>query len=250
MIKSLDHRTFTDLDGFIKFLLAIVIIILPFYLEKQLSFGIFMVYLFIVTLASGIRYRTLLLSAASYFIIVLIPYLFGILMNALFYYLTKNEAFIIQSGAQEIFLRLFRLFIIWYVSILYFHTTPMKTILGLLDKLFFPLKLLKVPVQDYLKVVMCIVMELKGAGEEMKTRFINHARSLIGGNRNKLKSKFDGISQIIVSSLVESFRKLDEIEGLVAQISREELSDYKFKMTGREWVAVLSIFLLIAVLYY
>jgi energy-coupling factor transport system permease protein len=198
-----------------------------------------------ITLVSGIRYRTLLLSAASYFIIVLIPYLFGILMNISLYHLTKNEAFIIQEY-QELFLRLFRLFIIWYVSILYFHTTPMKTILGLLDKFFFPLKLIKVPVQDYLKVVMCIVMELKGTGEEMKTHFLDHARSVIGGG--KLRSKFSGISQIIVSSLVDSFQKLDEMESLVVKVSQEELYNYRFKMTKHEWIAALSLSLLILIL--
>ncbi len=243
-----DHSTFTDLDGFIKFLLAIVIAILPFYFENQVSYGIFLVYLVIVTLASRIRYRTLLLSALSYFIIVLIPYLFGILLNGFLYFLTENTIFINQ-GSAELFLRLFRLFIIWYVSILYFQTTPTETIIGLLDKFFFPLKLLKMPVQDYLKVVMCIVIELKGTGEEMKTRFLDHARAVIGGSQTKLRSKFNGISQIIVSALVDSFQKLDELESMVAEIRPEELFNYKFKMTKPEWIAVLSLAGLILILY-
>lgn len=248
MNKTLNHSPFTDLDGLVKFLWAIVIAILPWYFANQVSYGIFMVYLVIVTLASGIRYRTLLLSAASYCIIVLIPYLFGILLNGLLYYLTKNEALIMQ-GSQEIFLRIFRLFIIWYVSILYFHTTPMETVLGLLDKLFYPLKLLKMPVQDYLKVIMCIVMQLKGTGEEMKTLFLDNARAVIGGSQGKLKSKFKGISQIIVSLLVDSFQKLDEIESLVEKVNPADLFNYKFKMTIYEWIAAVSIALLILLLY-
>lgn len=246
MNKTLSHSP--DLDGFIKFLMVTVIAMLPFYFEKPVSYGFFLVYLLMVTLASRIRYRTLLLSAASYFIIVLVPYLFGLLMNGVIYYLTKNEALIHQEP-QEIILRLFKLFIIWYVSILYFHTTPMKTILGLLDQLLFPLKLIKVPVQDYLKITMCIVMELKGAGEEMKTRFLEHARSVIGGKNRRLKSKFNGISQIIVSSLVDSFQKLDKLESFVEQVNPEELFSYEFKMTIREWIAALSIVLLVFAIY-
>lgn len=243
------HSTFIDLDGFIKALLAIAIATLPFYFEKQASYEIFLVYLLMVTLVSRIRYRALFLSAGSYCIIVLIPYLFGILMNISLYYLTKNEAFIIHQGSQEIFSRLFKLFIIWYASILYFHTTPIETVLGLLDKLLFPFKLIKLPVQDYLKVVMCIVMELKGTGEKLKTGFVEQGRSVIGGSRRDLKSKLNGISQIIVSSLVDSFQKLDELERMVEKVSAQDLFDYELKMTRHEGIAALSITLLILTLY-
>jgi energy-coupling factor transport system permease protein len=124
----------------------------------------------------------------------------------------------------------------------------MKTILGLLDKLLFPFKVIKVPVQDYLKVVMCIVMELKGTGEEMKTSFLNHARSVLGGSNGSIRSKFNGISQIIVSLLVDSFQKLDKLENFVEKINPEELFHYKFKITKREIIALLSIVLLLLVI--
>lgn len=249
MNKKANHSSIAELDGFIKFLLAIVIATLPFYLEKQVSYQLFVLYLLIVTLASGIRYRTLLLSAASYCIIVVIPYLFGILMNISLYYLTRNDAFIISQGAQEVFLRLFRLFIIWYTSILYFHTTPIKTILGLLDRLLYPLKLVKVPVEDYLKVVMCIVTELKGMGEEIKADFLAQGRSVIGGSGHRLKSKFNGIAHIIVATLVNSFQKLDELEGMVEKLNHEELFNYQPRMTQNEGLAALSMSLLILMLY-
>ncbi len=126
-----------DIDGLVKFILATVLAILPFLLEKQISFGILSVYLLIATLVTRIKFRTLLISAASYFIIVLIPYLFGFLMSELLYFITNNELFAYHQGSYEVFLRLFRLFVIWYVSILYFHTTPLKTVIGVLEKLFF-----------------------------------------------------------------------------------------------------------------
>ena len=78
MDRTTDYRIFADLDGLIKFVLVLIIATLPFYFEKEVSYGIFLAYLLAVTLASGIRVRTLLLSAASYpAIIVLIPYLLG-----------------------------------------------------------------------------------------------------------------------------------------------------------------------------
>jgi energy-coupling factor transport system permease protein len=96
---------------------------------------------------------------------------------------------------------------------------------------------------------MYIVMDLKGMGDEMKNRFLDHARSVIGGNKSKLKSKLNGISQVIVSSLVDSFEKLDELENQVGKVSPQELFNYEFKMTKHEWIAALSITLLILILY-
>lgn len=247
-MNKLLHGTFTELDGFIKFLLAIMIAVVPFYFNQPMSYGLFLAYLLLVTLASRIQYKTLILSAASYGIIVLIPYLFGILMNGLLYLLTKNEVFLLHNPL-DIVLRLFRLLIIWYVSILYFQTTPMKTILGMLDKLFLPLKLIKLPVRDYLKVVMCIVMELKGTGEEMKTSFLDHARSVIGGGKSSLKAKINGLAQIIVTLLVDSFQKLDKVESLVEKTSAEEIFDYRFSFGKPEGIAALSMILFVLLLY-
>ncbi len=238
-----------EMDGSIKFLLAIVVAALPFYVEKQISYGLFVVYLLFISMALRVQYRALLLSAASYCIIVLIPYLFGISINLLLYYLTNDPAFVSKQHTTELILRLFRLLIIWYVSMLYIYTTPMPTFLGLLDKLLWPLKLLKVPVQDYLKVVMCIVMDLKGSGEDMKTRFLDHARAVVGGKQQKIKAKFNGISQLIVASLVESFQKLDSIEALVEKVNAEDIFDYSFRMTRLEGMAVLSLSALMTMLY-
>ncbi len=118
-----------EMDGLIKFILAASLAVMPFLFEKELSFGILCIYLLMVTLVSKIKFNTLLISAASYGIIVVIPYLFGFFMNELLYILTNNELFTTNQGTYAFFLRLFRLFIIWYVSILYFHTTSMKTVL-------------------------------------------------------------------------------------------------------------------------
>lgn len=238
-----------EMDGLIKFILAIALAGMPFLFEKQMSLGILSVYLLIATLVLKIKFKTLLISFASYGIIVLIPYLFGFLMNGLLYSLTNNDLFTYHHGTYEIFLRLFQLFIIWYVSILYFQTTPMKTVIGLLDKLLFPLKLIGVPVKDYLKVVMCIVLELKGTGADMKKSFVDSSRSTIGGTKGKFKINIQGISQSIVSLLVNSFEKLDKIQAFVENVNPDDLYHYKFKVSKRDVAAMMSFILLTAVLF-
>ena len=239
---------YLDMDGLIKFILAIILVIIPFHLEKHISLGIFCLYLLVLTLVLRIKARTILIGAISYFIIVMVPYLFGLLLNGLLYSFTSNELFVLNQGYYEIVLRLFRLFIIWYVSILYFHTTPIKTVIGLLDKLLFPLKLIGVPVKDYLKVVMCIVLELKGTGTEMKKSFMENARSTLGGTTGKYRINIKGISQIIVSLLVNSFEKIDKIQSLVEQVD-DDLYDYKFNVSKIDIVAVGSFVLLTSVLW-
>lgn len=242
--KAPQKIDFTEMDGLLKFILATVVAGMPFLLQRQASFGILSVYLVFVTLVSKIKPKTLLISGTSYGIIVMIPYFFGLLMNSLFYSFTHNEIFVYHQGPYEIFLRLFRLFVIWYVSILYFHTTPMKTVIGLLDKLFTPLKLVGVPVADYLKIVMCIVLELKETGSEVTKSLGESMRSVMGGARRKFKINVKGISQIIVSLIVNSFEKLDKIESFVEQVKPEDLYSYRFKLSKSDGIALASFILM------
>ncbi len=242
--KTPKETDFMEMDGLLKLILAIVLASMPFLLHKQASIGLLSVYLVFVTLVSKIKPRTLLISGTSYGIIVMLPYFFGLLMNSLFYTFSHNEMFAYHQGPYEIFLRLFRLLVIWYVSILYFHTTPMKTVIGLLDKLFTPLKSVGVPVADYLKIVMCIVLELKETGSEVTKSLGESMRSVMGGTRRKFKINVKGISQIIVSLIVNSFEKLDKIESFVEQVKPEDLYSYHFKLTKSDGIAVASFILM------
>lgn len=247
---NVSKKSFSDLDGLIKFILATILAIIPFLLQRQMSIGVLCLYLVVVTLASRIKPRTLLLSAASYCIIVLFPYFFGLLINFIFYVFTHNDTFALSQSTYDIFLRLFRLFIIWYVSILYFHTTPMKTVIGLLDKLFTPLKWVGVPVTDYLKVVMCIVIELTETGAEVKKSLGESMRSAMGENKRLFKLNIKGISQIIVSLIVNSFEKLDRIQSFVETANPKDLYHYRFKIAKIDGVAVLSFILFCTMIWF
>lgn len=237
------------LDAFIKLIVAIVLTIIPFIIERQLSFIILCAVLIWIAVVLRIKLRTLLLSAASYGVIVIFPFLFGMGISVLINSISANQALFYSPETLDAFLRLLKLFIVWYVSILYFHTTPMSTVLGLLDQLLSPLKRIGVPIQDYLKVVMCIVLELKETGSEMKHKFLENARSTIGSNASTLKDKFKGVSHIIVTSLVNSFDKLDKIQSFVENVKPEDLFGYTFKLSRKEGAALLFAVILIFALY-
>lgn len=245
--KTKKRSESTELDGLIKFILALALTIMPFYLTRPTSFGILGIYLLVITAVLKVKPRTLLISAASYGIIVLIPYFFGLLMNYLFFTLSHNAIFAFQ-GSYDVFLRLFRLFVIWYVSILYFHSTPMETVIGLLDKLFSPLKLIGVPVADYLKVMMCIVIELKETGVEAKKSLGESMRSAMAGSK-KFRLNIKGIAQIIVGLIVNSFEKIDKIQSFVEEVKPEDLYGYRFRLSFKDIVAMLTIVALTAVVW-
>ena len=141
-----------DMDGLVKLLIAIMLAVTAFFLDQPVSLLLLSACLLISAVVLRIKWRTLFLSTVSYVVIVLVPFLFGYLMSELLYLFTGNELFAFQQSGYDVFLRIFRLFVIWFVSILYFHTTPLKTIIGLLDKFLFPLKKAGVPTEDFLKL--------------------------------------------------------------------------------------------------
>ncbi|MEL1134772.1 energy-coupling factor transporter transmembrane component T [Desulfitobacterium sp. THU1] len=238
----------TQIDGVIKLILAILLMVMPFYFQNAFSFALLGFYMILITWILRVNLRTLMLSGASFAIIVLVPYLFGLVMNAIFYYFFKNPLFAYQ-GSSAIFLRLFKLFVIWYISILYFHTTPMKTFIGMLDRFFYPLKRLGLPTSDYLKVIMCIVVQLKETGTEVKKSLGEKMRAVVGEEKRKLKINVKGISQIIVTLIVDSFEKIDKIQEYVETVRPEDLYDYHFKFTWKDGVAILSFLILVALIW-
>src|SRR5665648_54806 len=248
-VNTPETAEFLEVDGLIKFIIATLVTVMPFFFLKTMSFVMLSIYLLLATYLSRIKPRTLLISAASYFMVVLMPYLFGLFMNSLIYFFSNNELFSYQQCPNEIFLRLFKLLIIWYVSILYFHTTPLKTVLGLLDKCLTPLKLVGVPVADYLKVVMGSVIELKEMGAEIMKSLEESVRSVVRGRGGKFNINIKGLSQIIVSLIVNSFGRLDKIERFVEQANSDDLYHYSFKLTSREMVVVLSFVLFTSLVF-
>lgn len=236
-----------NIDGLIKLIMAIGLTVIPFLCETPLSFLLIFFYLAMATLISKIKPRTLLISAASYGIVVLIPYSFGLLMNVLLHQLFPNAILAYQQGLYESFLRLLRFFLLWYISILYFQTTPVKTVVGILEKIMRPLQAMGVPVKDYLKIVMLAVAELTEMGTEMKASLARHMRS-VQRETGRFSINIKGIAQMIIALISSSFGRLDKIENDIEQVNPEELYHYHFSLSLQDAGAGLSFILLLAVL--
>lgn len=233
------------MDGALKFVLAIALMIIPFYIQELWSIGLFIAYLLLITLVLKVNMRTLLISGASFAIIVLFPYIFGLSLNALLYHFTQNGIFAFH-GYWAIFNRILKLFVIWYLSILYFQTTPMTVFVGMLDKFSTPFKKIGLSIEDYLKVIMCIVILLKEMGNDVRQNLGQKMRTAMGEKKGRLSINVKGIAQIIVNLILDSFSNLDKVEEYVNKVKAEDLYHYKPSFTLKDGLALLTFTLLIA----
>lgn len=240
---------FTNMDGLIKLMIMTVLVVVPFYLEEPVGFLLLLGYLLMWTILLKIKPKTLLLSAASYGIIVLIPYFFGLLISALLYWLTQDPRFGMREGAYPIFVRLLRLLIVWFVTILYFQTTPVQTVIGIADLFLSPLKAIKVPVSDYLKIVMCVMNQLKETGTDALKTMGEKMRASVRGLGIRGKINFKDIAQLIVSLLVDSFDKIEKIEKMVEETHAADLYQYRFHPALKDLVAVATILLFLFLMW-
>ena len=228
-----------DIDGLLKFMLAVGLAVFPFFFQNYWSFIVLAIYLTFITVILRIKLKILIIGITSYCIMVLIPCLFGIAVQSFLLSRTDNSLLLINQDISQLLVRLICLLIVWYVSMLFFYTTQLKTIMGLLEKLLSPLRLIGVPVKDYLKIILCIVLELQEKGAQIKEAVLNSARSF-SSKSGTLRINFQGISKFIVSLLVNSLQELENIENMVKNISDEQLGSYKFAFSKKEGIALLS----------
>ncbi|OEF98790.1 hypothetical protein BHF68_03045 [Desulfuribacillus alkaliarsenatis] len=242
-------RVSPQLDSGLKFLIALIMSTIPFLLRDTYSFVILTVFLFVTTILLRIRPRTILTSFAAYSIIVLLPYMFGFFISTVIFWFSGNEVFAYHQQISDIALRMFQLFLLWYVGSLYFQSTSMKSFIGLLDKLLSPLKRLGVPISDHLKVIMCVVNELKVLGPEMKKQFSESMQSLKADKKSIFNINIKGISNIIISFLVNSFKRLDYIEEYLQQVETDELYEYQFQISKEDIWMLITFILLVYLLF-
>lgn len=246
------HELRTDLDAFIKLIIALVLAVAPFKIARPASFMIIGIVLIVAAVMLRLKPRTLLWGAASYGVIVVFPYAFGLAVSAVAALVTADhggQALLDGPAMQHALLRLFKLFVVWYAGIVYFQTTPVPAVLGLLDRLLSPLSRIGVPIRDYLKIVMCVVLELKAAGSGLKQTFLDHQRRAGGSAASTLKHKIGAIARVIAASLASSFDKIDTIQNFVEKTRAEDLFRYTFKLARPERMALLFAALFIVALY-
>jgi len=233
------------MDSGIKLLVLLILGIAPFFISCHMSYMLLLAYLIALTHFLRIQLSVIFKNTVAYVIIIILPYIFGFLVAILVSSVTGNDLTKLYSSLEDVSLRLFQLFILWYAGILYLNSTKIESIIGLFDKLLSPLKRFGVPVADFLKIIMCVIQELKELAPEVKKGFTESFSSIFGNRKSLPKSKLAGISQIIVNYFVNSFERLGKVEEYVKNVEDRDLFHYKFTISLHDVFLVVSIITLV-----
>ncbi|MBB5174309.1 hypothetical protein [Texcoconibacillus texcoconensis] len=238
------NKGFWPIDSGYKFFIAVTLGVIPFFIDHYLSFILLSLYLFLSTYIYGARLREMMKSMVAYLIIIIVPYMFGLLMATVVSTVSGTDMSMVYGSYQDVGLRLVQLFLLWYATSLFFFSTPTEEIVGVFDRVLTPLKRLGVPVRDFLKVIMCVVNELKHLGPGVKESFTNSMTKL--SEKSSWRTKIRVISNILVAFIVDSFKRLDEVEEYVNQVEAEDLFTYKVVISKSELFLFISF---VALLY-
>ena len=236
-------KGFWPIDSGYKLFVAVMLSFVPFFIDHYLSFILLSVYLFLSTFVYGARLPEMMKSMTAYLIIIIIPYTFGLLMAWGVSFVSGTEMSMVYGSFEDVGLRLLQLFLLWYATSLFFFSTPTEELLGVFDRALTPLKTLGVPVKDFLKVIMCVVNELKQLAPGVKERFKESTAVL--SEKSTWGMKIRVISNILVAFIVDSFKRLDEVEEYVNRVEAEELFMYQSSISKSEVILFISFVLLI-----
>lgn len=238
---------FNRMDAGIKFLLAFLLSIMPFFCLDQLSLGIIGAYMLAVTLFSDIRVMFLMKTVMAYAFFIVLPCAYGMFIESYFIFTGPAHVFAFQDfGAAG--LKVLELFLAWYAWSIYFLTTPIRSMIGLLELILFPLKKIGVPVPEYLRLVNCIIHELTESAQRLRDSYGDIVRSIIQKDCRRYRFKVKDLSGVLVSIIVESFSRLDRIQESLASADPRDLYTYRFRFTAADALAAASVLLLAAVL--
>jgi energy-coupling factor transport system permease protein len=242
---NIKNSLLAEIDAGLKALLAIALVIAALVCEKQVSLLVIFLYTMIATVLIGSNFKFLFKNIVSYAIIIIFPYLFGLLLSMFFGFIFSNNQFASGILLQEALLRLVKIFIVWYIGSLYIFSTSLESILGMLKKVLQPLNSFRVPVSKYLNIIMCIVIELNESVNEFKNNTMAQARNAIKDKSLGFKTKIKEISNILVCFIADSLHRTEHIQELIAQTNVNNLI-YTFKFSRSEFLAVFSLIILLS----
>ncbi len=221
-------------------ILTLFLAIIPFFCVKNASFVVFFSFFALLSLISGIPGKTLLKNIVAYLVIIILPLLFGVAIQALFA-LFGGSGTMEVNAYQELFYRILRLFLLWYVTSLYIMTTPMELFLGLLHQILLPLRLLKIPVSGFLSTIRFVMLLLA----EMANRFLDSYKELFSSyknNKSKNKRGFyplvKDMAQVLVSLISASLADTDKVQEMLVNDAERGFS-YRFRCSFADFAAVL-----------
>lgn len=246
-MKTSNTTVLAEIDAGLKACMAIILTVTALICQKQVSLSMVFFYTVVATVLLGSNFRFILKNIVAYGIVFLLPYLFGLLLSMLFGFLFSNALYVSDLVIKEALLRMVRIFFVWYIGSLYFFSTPLNSILGMLKKVFSPLNSLGVPVSKYLTIIMCILIELSKSVGEFKNHAVAQARNIFRDNSMSFKTKIKEISNILVFFIADSLQKTEEIQKLVDQTDINDFR-YSFKVSRNEILAIVSFIIFLAVL--
>ena len=235
-MKTGNDTNFSGMDAGIKLIITLFLAIIPFFCDQIVSFVVFFSFFALLSLISGIPGKTLLKNIVAYVVIIILPLLFGLAVQALIGLLTGSEAVQINVY-QDLFYRILRLFLLWYVTSLYIMTTPMELFLGLLNQILLPLGLLKISVSDFLSTIRFVMLLLA----EMGNRFIDSYKELFSSYKNKSRKGFyqlvKDMAQVLVSLISASLADTDKVQEMIVNEAEKGFS-YRFRCSFADFAAI------------
>lgn len=241
---SVSEDRYVEVDAGIKTVLAILLAVVACFCDSRLDLVYFTIYLVLITVLLGSNLRFILKNLATYGIFIVFPYLCGLFFSFLIQKLFPGPTYVYNFEAT--FFRMVKIFYIWYISSLYFFTTPLKIIMDIFNIIFFPLSYLGIPVAKHMNMVMVVINKLTSSVGQFKQDIMEQAGHIIKDDQLGLKTKLKELSNILVVFIANSLQQTDEIQEQVEMIRQRDYQ-YKLRVSKNEILAILTfiIFLLL-----
>jgi energy-coupling factor transport system permease protein len=208
------------------------------------SFAVILLYILLVTVLSSLSFRILLRNLLYLSVALIVPYLFGLIFSICSALFEPGGFSFGNINFPAIALKFGRLILLGHIGSIYMYTTPFGLIVGMLNRLLTPLKRIGAPVSDYLKILICIRTELPNAvkrGRDTVARWRDPDGTV---TRWSLKRKIEGMANVIVSQILQSFQEIERIQRLIAETDCADLDAFRFKVSKSDIVAIMSLILL------
>ena len=232
------------MDPGVKGVLVIILGIILFWSKLPLSLAVILLYILLVTVFSGLSFRVLLRNLLYLSIALIVPYLFGLIFSICGALFDSGRFSFGSIYFPEIALKFGRLILLGHIASIYMYTTPFGRIVGMLNRLLTPVKSFGAPVKDYLKILICIRTELPSAikrGRATVARWRDPAETV---KRRSLKHKIEGMANLIVSQILQSFQEIERIQKLIDETDYAGLDAFRFKISKSDIMAIISLILL------
>ncbi|MDD3363729.1 MAG: CbiQ family ECF transporter T component [Syntrophomonas sp.] len=227
------------IDAGIKLSLAILLAVASSFCNNRLDLVYFTLYLVVITILLKSELLFILKNLASYGIIFVFPYLCGLLLSLALSKLFAGAIYLNNFNFEATLFKMVKIFFIWYIGSLYFFTTPFISIVDMLNKIFFPLNSLGIPVTKHLNMIMCIMDELTKSVIQFKQDILEQSRHIFKNNHLGVKTKSKELSNILVAFIANSLQRTDEIQKKI-ELNHVNNYLYTLRISKNEIVAILS----------